>query len=61
MWSGAEMSSATAVCELQIFLENSFHFCYINRNQLFRIFVDSFVVLILQMTTRLFLQLVYTQ
>jgi hypothetical protein len=61
MKHGAEMSSTTAVCELQIFLENSFDFYNINRNLFFGIFVDCFAVLTLQMATRLLLQPVYIQ
>jgi hypothetical protein len=59
--NGAEMSAETAVCELQIFLENSLDFCNINRNLSFHIFVDFFAVLTLQKATRLLLQYVYMQ
>jgi hypothetical protein len=55
MKGGAEMSSATAGCVLQIFLENSFDFCNINRNMLFRIFVNFVALLTLQKAARLFL------
>jgi len=45
----------------KIYFENSLDFYIIKRNILFRIYVDSFAVLTLQMTTRLLLQPVHIQ